>query len=338
MSSLKINNRRYVGSKTKLLPLILQEAYKAMGTDTFSLADLFGGTGVVAYAFAKRNHPVIVNDILLSNVVAYTAWMGKEPIRDGEIERILHHLNSITYDEIHDNYFSQVYGGKYFSNNDAKKIGFIRDYIENLRPQLQYREYCYLLTSLLYITDKIANTVGHFEYFLNCQAPDTYFQLPKLELSSIAPAQIYNEDANALSKQISADVVYLDPPYNARQYINFYHVLENLVRWEKPTEFEGKSMKFKRNHLKSGYSRSEAPILFKDLVSSLQCKVIMVSYNNTYNAKSEASNNKIKEQELIDILSEKGDTTKIEVVYPSFNAGKTHFENHKEYLFICHVK
>lgn len=338
MNSLKINNRRYVGSKTKLLPLILQEAYKAMGDTTFSVADLFGGTGVVAHAFAQRNHPVLVNDILLSNVVAYTAWMGKGTIREDEIENILQHINSLTYEEIPDNYFSQIYGEKYFSYNDAKKIGFIRDFIESIRPQLQHREYCYLLTSLLYVTDKIANTVGHFEYFLSCEAPDTYFQLPHLELSTINPAQIFNEDANVLAKQIQADVVYLDPPYNARQYINFYHVLENLVRWEKPTEFEGKSMKFKREHLKSGYSRSKAPILFKELISSLQCKIIMVSYNNTYNAKSEASNNKIQEQELIDILSTKGNTTKIEVVYPSFNAGKTHFENHKEYLFICHVK
>ncbi|MBU4457771.1 MAG: DNA adenine methylase, partial [Candidatus Omnitrophica bacterium] len=38
------------------------------------------------------------------------------------------------------------------------------------------------------------------------------------------------------------DVAYIDPPYNARQYINFYHVLENLAKWEKPVEFEGKSI------------------------------------------------------------------------------------------------
>ena len=61
-------------------------------------------------------------------------------------------------------------------------------------------------------------------------------------------------------------------------------------------------MKFKRDELKSGYSRSKAPLLFKDLIDSLDCKIIIVSYNNTYSAKSTASNNKIQEQEIINIL------------------------------------
>ncbi len=338
MNSLSINNRRYIGSKTKLLPHILEAAYTSAGSNDFSFADLFGGTGVVAYEFAKRGHSVIVNDILLSNVVAYTAWMGKECVQEDKLIQIFDYLNTLHYDKIDDNYFSSIYGGKYFSHNDAKKIGFIRDYIEQIKPQLSYREYCILLTSLLYTADKIANTVGHFESFLNRQPQDTDFILPPLELHPTATAQIFNEDANELAKHIQADVVYLDPPYNARQYINFYHVLENLVRWNKPTDFEGNSMKFKRDNLKSGYSRSVAPALFQDLVSSLQCRVIIVSYNNTYNARSVASNNKIQEEEIMRILSEKGEVTKTGIDYHSFNAGKTDLPNHKEYLFICCVK
>ena len=145
-------------------------------------------------------------------------------------------------------------------------------------------------------------------------------------------------DANELIKKIKADIIYLDPPYNSRQYINFYHVLENLVKWDKPTEFEGISMKYKRDNLKSGYSQAKAPLLMEDLVKHAKCKLLIVSYNNTYNARSGASNNKITEKELYDILSKKGKTTVIEIDYKSFNAGKTNLDNHKEKLYVCEVE
>ena len=335
---LRINNRRYIGSKTKLLQNIKEAAYQVMNDRLFTFADLFGGTGVVAYEFARNGHPTIVNDTLMSNVVAYQAWMGTEQVREDIITDYISRFNDLRYDDILTNYFSDVYGGKYFSMNDAKKIGYIRDYLEEHRPELNYREFCILLTSLLYTTDKIANTVGHFEHYLSKAPIDSNFLLQEIEIQATAKTQIYNEDANELARQIEADVVYLDPPYNARQYVNFYHVLENLARWEKPMEFEGNSMKFKRNHLKSGYSRSIAPKLLEDLVNSLNSQVIIVSYNNTYDARSGASNNKIQEEEIVQILSKRGEVNRIDMDYKAFNSGKTDLKNHKEYLFICKVR
>ena len=334
----RINNRRYIGSKTKLLQNIKEAAYQVMNDRLFTFADLFGGTGVVAYEFARDGHPTIVNDTLMSNVVAYQAWMGTEQVREDIITDYISRFNDLRYDDILTNYFSDVYGGKYFSMNDAKKIGYIRDYLEEHRPELNYREFCILLTSLLYTTDKIANTVGHFEHYLSKAPIDSNFLLQEIEIQATAKTQIYNEDANELARQIEADVVYLDPPYNARQYVNFYHVLENLARWEKPMEFEGNSMKFKRNHLKSGYSRSIAPKLLEDLVNSLNSQVIIVSYNNTYDARSGASNNKIQEEEIVQILSKRGEVNRIDMDYKAFNSGKTDLKNHKEYLFICKVR
>lgn len=333
----QINNRRYIGGKKKLLDHIMNAVDKSVLPVNFSFADVFAGTGVVAFEFAKRGHPTVVNDMLYSNVVAYKAWMSNEEYRQTEIDRVLTYLNGITYNQIEPNYLSHIYGGKYFSENDAKKLGFCRDYIENHRAELLPREYFILLASILYTADRIANTVGHFESFLSKTPVDSNFILQPLELTSVAPVQIYNQDANDLAPFLEADVVYLDPPYNARQYVNFYHVLENIARWEKPEEFEGNSMKFKRNHLKSGYSRSSAPRLLQDLVNNLQCKQIIVSYNNTYDARSIASNNKIQEFELWEILSSKGTVRKFEIDYKGFNAGKTDFKNHKEFLFVCNV-
>lgn len=335
---IRINNRRYIGSKTKLLNEIYQSVEENIAKKDYSFADIFAGTGVVAYYFAQKNHNVIVNDILYSNVIAYKAWLSKENINNEKLAKTINFLNTISADDLKNNYFSKIYANKYFSVADAKKIGFIRDYIEEHKSEFNEREQAILSASLIYAADKIANTVGHFEYFLK-QTPTTHnIKLEELAIeNNIASADIYNIDANELVKKINADVVYIDPPYNARQYVNFYHLLENLARWEKPTEFEGNSMKFKRNHLKSGYSRSFAPTLFKDLINSIKAELIVVSYNNTYTASSSASNNKITEDQLFDILSSKGEVIIKEIDYKSFNSGKTNFTGHKEKLYICKV-
>ena len=191
----------------------------------------------------------------------------------------------------------------------------------------------------MYATDKVANTVGHYEHFLSNKDFNENFKMEMLDLEKKIKSTIYSEDANELAKKIKSDVVYIDPPYNARQYINFYHVLENLMRWDKPTEFEGISMKFKRNHLKSDYSKVKAPIVFEDLIKSLDTKLIVVSYNNTYSAKSSASNNKISEKMMEKILSNKGDLVEKKVLnHKFFNSGKTDFKEHKEFIYVCKVK
>ncbi len=337
--NLFINNRRYIGSKKSLLSQIQKVIIEYFGEEKCTIADIFGGTGVVAEHFMNQGYNVIVNDILYSNYIAYKTWIENTKIDEEKVERIILNYNKIDSKKLKDNYFSKTYGNKYFSNNDAKKIGYLREILEEDKEQLNDREYYAILTSLMYATDKIANTVGHFEHYLSKTPTDknVELRLPFMTKDRESKSEIYNEDANELVKKIKADIVYIDPPYNARQYINFYHVLENLVRWEKPTDFEGISMKFKRDNLKSGYSKAKAPKLMEDLIKNIDAKLIIVSYNNTYNAKSGASNNKISEKELNDILSKKGKTTVIEIDYKSFNAGKTDFDNHKEKLYVCEV-
>ncbi len=333
---LTINNRRYIGSKTKLLDAIYSETIKRI-SGNFSFADIFAGTGVVAYKFASEGYPVIVNDILYSNYVAYQAWFSSNEVNTKKIKRIINEFNDLSYDSIKENYFSKIYGNKYYSVNDAKKIGYIRDQIEDMKHDLTEREYFVLLVILMYAADRIANTVGHFEHFLKKKPVDTNFELRELDLESIEKATLYKEDANDLVRKIKADVVYIDPPYNARQYVNFYHVLENLMTWEKPTVFEGTSMKFKRDHLKSGYSRVAAKKLMKDLIEKIDAKIIILSYNNTYNARSTASNNRISEKDIIKMLEKKGTLEIVEIDHKHFNSGQTRFSNHLEKLYICEV-
>ena len=337
---LHINNRRYIGSKTSLLEEINDAIMDYYNDYTFSFMDPFGGTGVVANYFADKGCKVIVNDLLYSNYVAYMAWMSNERYSLDKIKRTIEQWNNIDSHNLEDNYFSEKFGNKYYDNYDARKIGYIREMLELKRGRLEEREYYILLASLLYSADKIAHTCGHFESYLKGSSPverGVRLDIPSI-IEKKQKCDIYCKDANVLVRDIDADVAYIDPPYNARQYVNFYHVLENLALWQKPEELEGDSMKFKRDHLKSDYSKAKAPQVFEDLIKNIRAKLSVVSYNNTYTAKSTASNNKISEDQIIKILSNKGSVTKREINYKFFNAGKTDLKNHKELIFICEVK
>ena len=335
---MKINNRRYIGCKNKLIDFISQTIAEFGYESNFSFADIFGGTGVVANYYAFKNCEIILNDNLYSNFIAYQAFFGNEEVSNLKIEETLMFLNNLNSSNLEDNYFSSIYSHKYFHLNDAKKIGYIRDWIEDHKTDFNFREYCYLITSLIYACDKIANTVGHFESFLRKEPIEKGVELKKLDITNFKiKHSLFNMDANDVISKFETDVLYLDPPYNARQYVNFYHVLENLARWNKPTIFQGESMKFERNDLKSDFCRKKAPLLFEKIINEAKAKLIVVSYNNTYKAGSISSVNTITEEELINILSKKGKVTVKEKAYKAFSAGKTKLNNHKEYLYICEV-
>jgi adenine-specific DNA-methyltransferase len=87
----------------------------------------------------------------------------------------------------------------------------------------------------------------------------------------------------------------------------------------------------------SDYCRVQAKDRLAELVKDLNAKYLVVSYNNTYDSKSNSSKNKITLQQIRDILSAKGKTKVFEKDYRHFNAGNTDFKNHKEYLFVTTV-
>jgi adenine-specific DNA-methyltransferase len=197
---------------------------------------------------------------------------------------------------------------------------------------LTTREYYILIASLLYSVDKIANTVGHYDaYFKKEHIEDGFFMKP-IDPINVRNAGIFREDANLLARKIETDIVYVDPPYNSRQYSRFYHVLETLTKWDKPKLY-GAALKPDSENM-SDYCRVQAKNKLAQLVNDIKAKYIVLSYNNTYDSKSNSSKNKITLQEIKDILTRKGKTKVFEKDYRHFNAGNTEFKNHKEYLFV----
>lgn len=331
---MQLHNRRYIGSKYKLIEWIFSIINKECKGNSF--ADVFAGTGVVSAVAAKHFKKIIINDFLYSNYAIYKAFFGNGEWNESKINSIIKNYNNIYSDDMDDNYFSKYFGGKYFSHNSAKIIGFIRQNIEENRDNLTEREYYMLIASLLYTVDKIANTVGHYDaYFKKDNIIDNFFMKP-IDPINVGEISISRGDTNLLAKKIRADVVYIDPPYNSRQYSRFYHVLETLTKWDKP-RLHGVALKPDPENM-SDYCRVEAKSRFATLIKDIKGKSLVVSYNNTYESKSNSSKNKITLQEIEKILKTKGETRVFEKNHKHFNAGNTNFDNHKEYLFVTKIK
>jgi len=330
---IQLHNRRYIGSKHKLIKWIFSIISKECEGSSF--ADIFAGTGVVSAVAAKHFKKVILNDFLYSNYAIYQAFFGCGAWDKSKIDGIIKNYNNISGEDLENNYFSNYFGGKYFSHNSAKVIGFIRDNIEENKNKLTEREYYMLIASLLYAVDKVANTVGHYDAYFKKEYTNGEFFMKPIDPIKVEEVSIFREDANLLVKKIKTDVAYIDPPYNSRQYSRFYHVLETLTKWDKPKLY-GVALKPKPENM-SDYCRSSAKIKLAELVKDIDAKYLVVSYNNTYDSKSNSSKNKITLQEIEKILEKKGKTKVFEKEYRHFNAGNTNFTNHKEYLFVTKV-
>lgn len=337
MKKLNINNRRYLGSKYKLLDFINETIEENCG-EFESFFDVFGGTGVVSNYFYEKGKKIYINDMLKSNYCVYRAFLENEKFSEKKIEKIIREYNNI--ENIEDNYFSKTYKNTYFSENDCKKIGYIREDIDNKYAdnKINEREKYILITSLLYSMDKIANTVGHYDAYRKKQNLQDNFEMFALDIdkNQNIKNEIYNMDSNELVKKVKADIAYIDPPYNSRQYGDAYHLLENVAEWKKPKVY-GVAKKMDRSNIKSNYCTNKASSTFKDLIEHCNCKYIIVSYNNMGQKGNSRSQAKISDTEILEILNQKGKVRVFEKDFNFFTTGKTNIENHKERLFLCEV-
>ena len=332
-------NRRYTGSKYKLMEWIRELIKDNCEGKTFF--DVFAGTGVVTEYLINDYEKFIINDFLYSNEVIYKGFLLQENYDMDKLANIVELYNKKDRTKLKDNYVSINFGNKYFNDSDAKLIGKIREDLGNKisKKEINNKEYYILLSSLLFSIDKIDNTCGHYDAYRKIDNIESKFKyeliLPK-KLNKKQKIEIFREDSNKLAKKVKADIAFIDPPYNSRQYSRFYHVLENITKWEKP-ELYGTALKPKEENM-SEYCKTSAPTIFKDLIDNLNVKYIVVTYNNTYNSKSSYSKNKITLEEIKEILEEKGKTKVFDKPYKFFNAGKTDLKNHKEYVFITKVE
>jgi adenine-specific DNA-methyltransferase len=113
-------------------------------------------------------------------------------------------------------------------------------------------------------------------------------------------------------------------------------VIETITKWENPRLF-GEALKPESENI-SEYSKAKAIDFFTDLILNIKAKYIVVSYNNTYDSKSKSSKNKMKIEDITEVLNSRGTTKIFSINHKAFNTGKTLFDNHQEMLFITKVR
>lgn len=379
----KLSSRRYTGAKTKLLQAIDESILKHFDyrkCKNLSFFDVFAGTGVVSEYFMQKPQfqHFIINDFLQSNFVIYQGFFGKGEFDLNKLEKIrqdfqgiesqksnenlidCHEFSTVNShnDKKGQNYYAKHFGGTFFSKNDAFKIGAIREEIDRLLESqiITQKEFYMLLASLLYSSDRVANTVGHYDAYRKNIALEDRFNYELIEpLKTHKNIEIFKQDSNALVRDLVSfyeahsylkdsindtklpiDIAFLDPPYNSRQYSRFYHLLETLSTNDKPKLY-GVALKPKPKNL-SAYCKVEAKEALKDLVQNLAkiSKFIVLTYNNTYSANAR-SNARIGAKDIKELLESVGQTSMCEYDFKAFSTGKSDLKNHKERIFICQV-
>ena len=338
METFCIGNRRYLGNKYKLLDWIREKIDKNC-TNVNSFFDVFSGTGSVASAFIDKR--LVVCDMMKSNYYAALCWFSPESIDRGKLAAILEEYNYFDAKN-EDNYMSRNFSNTYFDKATCQKIGYIRNDIENKLACgiVNTREHACIVTSLIYAMDRISHTCGHYDSFIRDGKYKGILKLrmPENNYPLNIDNHIYCANSNDIANLEEVDVAYLDPPYNSRQYCDAYHLLENVALWEKPEVF-GVCKKMDRTQMKSKYCKSlQAARALEDLVRKLRCRYIFLSYNNNGKKLQCRSNAKLTDDEIIEILSIRGDVQVFTKDYRGFEAGyEARNKDNKERLFLCIV-
>jgi adenine-specific DNA-methyltransferase len=242
---------RYIGSKLNLLPQ-LDAAVSDRQPKGGAFCDIFSGTGAVGRYF-KNRFPVISNDLLyFSHVLQYAGiQLNQQPNFELLVKEVgdpFHHLNTLDIKKFNfkstpfvANSFSPHQSGErmYLTEKNALAIDAIRQSIQEwLDTNLITKDgYMYLLASLLESVPSVSNIAGTYGAYLkhwDSRTSKPVFLEP-IQLADNSKENIsYNENANELVKKISGEVLYIDPPYNARQYLGNYHVLETIAKYDNP--------------------------------------------------------------------------------------------------------
>ena len=355
---------RYIGCKNNLLARIEAVVQNNCPQEGI-FCDLFAGTHSVAAHFKKLGFQIISNDLLY---VAYVfgraliennnkptfSQLANLPKSDSsnlfdgmdnyfKTLDYLNHLEGGSEGFIFNNYCpsgNNEYKRQYLSDRNGKRIDAIRQQIEAWKQEelITQGEYYILLLSLLEAVSKVTNISGTYAAYLKDWDARTYKTLklkPFFPISSDKKHVVYQEDANSLIEQIQCDILYLDPPYNARQYITNYHLLETIARYDNPSVYGKTGLRQYSQSEKSAYcSKSECLRAFAALISKAKAKHILVSYS---------SEGIMSEAEIRYVLSRKGEKPElIPIDYRRFKSNSNGVLKNKktvqEYLFYVETK
>ena len=356
----------YIGRKHILLQFLHQSIhnitqYNITHKSCQTFCDLFAGTATVGIHFKKHGYTIIANDIQYYSYVLNRHAIGthkqlpfyqlchiltdlpKTPIQ-GRKHVVCQYLTNLQGIKgfIYNHYTlggtaNQTTQRLYFSDYNAQKCDTIRQHIEYWKTYnlISNDEYFFLLSSLLQSMDKYANTTSVYSAFLKRlkkSAQSLFVLHPAAVITTPQPHQVYQQDSNILIHNIFSDILYLDPPYNQRQYATNYHLLETIAHYDNPCIY-GKTGLRDSSQQKSLYcSRSKVKDVFSDLIRHAHANYIFLSYNNE---------GLMTHSEIRNIMSLRGEYGYFTKPYTRFKADTTrNYKTHQttEYLHYVIVR
>lgn len=328
----------YIGSKNRMTGFLLGALRDVAGEDWSDkvFCDLFAGTGAVGNAVKPLVRKVIANDLETYSFVLNRHYIGNcKPLAEWKFWLSeLNNLPPVSSGFIYQNYCLGSGSGRcYFSDANGMKIDAMRRAIGEWLDEKSISEdmYYFLICSLLEEADRLANTASVYGAFLKKLKPmamKTLVLTPASFDCTDQQNEVYQEDANALIHRIEGDILYLDPPYNVRQYGANYHILNTIADYQ-PFVPKGKTGvgPYQRSHY---CSRVKVLDAFDDLLKNAHFQYVFLSYNNE---------GLLSPETIRQTMSKYGRYDRIEVRNQRFKADKDENRNHHahnttEYLHV----
>lgn len=294
---------RYIGNKTRLLGFI-RDVLRDRGMRPGTAVDPFTGTASVARALKSWGWAVTAGDIMCYAYVfgrAYVAVDGEpaldgvaEVVGEGSLGAVVAYLNALPGQPgfIHRHFspagdVGEKYGRMYFTPENAGRIDAVRSRLESWRGDrlLDDDGYHVLLAALIEAADRVANTTGVYASFVKSWQPNAERAL-ELDAPALLPGNgcaAHRMDALELMERVAPfELLYLDPPYNARQYPGYYHVPELIAEgwFDGKVRLRGKTGLAPDEDKRSDWSRSaRCEEAFEALIATAPCRRIVMSYN-----------------------------------------------------------
>ena len=295
----EVQNVRYIGGKSQLLSDIEQVISENTYGNESVFCDIFSGTGSVARYF-KPKYEMHSNDLLHFSYVMQKATVENnhkpqfeslskigicDPIKFLEESKIDSTKLDVGAFFITQNYSpSDKCDRMYVSNNNALRIDFIRNTIEQWKERnlIDELEYYYLLAALIEGVPYVSNITGTYGAYLKKWDKRALkeFEMSRLDVFDNGQRnKSYNMDANKLIRELDGDILYLDPPYNSRQYAPNYHLLETISKYDNPQIKGVTGMRPYETEKSAFCNKNEVLDVFEDLIDKAKFSNIILSYS-----------------------------------------------------------
>jgi len=296
---------RYIGNKTRLLGFIRRVLLRR-GVRQGTALDPFSGTASVARALKRWGFAVTASDVMEYAYVFARAYVEVPtqptpdelpPIGDNrpaDLRAICNLLNRLEprpgFVHAHfapDESDGRPKGRMYFTPANAARIDTIRRQLHLWRTagSISRDAHDLLLAALIEAADRVANTTGVYAAYVKSWQPNAVRTL-RLEPPGIINGNgcraVRTDAIELVAAHDEVDLLYLDPPYNTRQYPGYYHIPELIATgwFDRVPKLRGKTGLLPDAEKRSVWcSLRKAESAFEELLASARCRHIMLSYN-----------------------------------------------------------